>query len=166
MPITLSIPAGASARTRQAINVLRRGMTPAQTDPVIQKVAFRTVARLVEKTPKGYTGQTRREWKVYKRGGPGGGYTVTNQSKVMLFLEKGTKAHGPVTKKALYIPLNRRAAIGGWNPALIMGTDYILRKRVKGIKAMRIVANQRPITAQWTTDAMTRHINNLLRTIE
>ena len=80
----------------------------------------------------------------------------------MFFLEKGTKDHGPKTKKVLYIPLNRKAALGGWNEELQMGVDYILRRKVKGIKAMHIVAYQRPITAQWNYAIMRKHIKALL----
>ena len=160
MPI--SVESSGGALTQRKLQALKRALTKKETDPVVQKVAWRTYARLVEKTPKGYTGQTRREWSVYKNTGSEGGYIVTNQSKVMLFLEKGTRDHGPVRARALYIPLNRKAAVGGWTPSLQIGTDYILRTRVKGIKAMRIVANQRPITLRWMKDAMRAHIQNVL----
>ena len=153
----------ADDRAQRRVIALREGMTEKATNPVIQRVAMRTLKAVVTKTPKGYTGQTRRDWHVYKRSGPGGsGYLVTNQSKVMFFLERGTKAHGPKTKKFLYIPLNRKAAIGGWNSRLVIGEDYILTKRVKGIKAMNIVKKQIPISLDWTQQAMRQHVKGLL----
>ena len=149
-------------KAKAKIAALEAAMTPAATDPVVQKVAWKTHRALVMKTPKGFTGQTRRDWHVYKRTNAGGGYLVTNQSKVMFFLERGTKAHGPKTKKMLFIPLNRKAAIGGWNSGLTIGVDYILRKKVKGIKKMLIVAKQRPKTAEWLLHAMKVHIQKAL----
>lgn len=69
-------------------------------------------------------------WAVVKLGD---GYKVVSLSKVALFLEEGTKAHGPVRAKFLYIPLRPNAAV--WRKGMIFGKDYILAKRVKGIKA-------------------------------
>lgn len=153
-----------TAKTQSAkdkLEKLEKGLDKKVTDPIMEKVAYKTYARLVSKTPKGFTGQTRRNWGVFKR--PQGGYLVTNRpGKVMLFLEKGTKAHGPKTAKALYIPLNRKAALSGWNDSLVPGVDYIVRKSVKGIKAMKIVAKERPITAMERNKAMRKHIKNLL----
>lgn len=107
---------------------------------VLAKVAARTHKRLVEATPKGYTGLTRQRWEILKTQR---GYKVSNAYKVMRWLEYGTKAHGPKVKKALYIPLNRKAALGGWNDKLVYGRDYVLAKRVRGIKALRIVRWER-----------------------
>lgn len=67
---------------------------------------------------------------------------VTNTSKVMVFLERGTRAHGPVTANALYIPLKKSAMI--WRRGLVFGRDYVLAKRVRGIRARRIVETERP----------------------
>ena len=72
----------------------------------------------------------------------------------MLWLEKGTGNAGtptsnggyiyPKTARLLFIPLTSTAAVGGWTPGMKFGTDYVLAKRVRGIKAMRIVENMRP----------------------
>lgn len=159
MPIKITTD---DAALQAKLAKIMAGMTPEATDPLMEMVAMKTWRALVQKTPKGFTGQTRRDWNVFKRPGAGGGYMVTNQSKVMFFLEKGTKAHGPATKKVLYIPLTRKAAIGGWNAQLKVGVDYILRKHVAGIQKMLIVAKQRPITAQWNYAIMRKHVKQLL----
>jgi hypothetical protein len=159
MPITITTN---DAALQAKLAAIVQGMSPQATDPLMESVAMKTLRALVMKTPKGFTGQTRRDWNVFRRAGAGGGYMVTNQSKVMFFLEKGTADHGPKEKKLLYIPLNRKAAVGGWNAQLKVGVDYILTKRVKGIKKMLIVAKQRPITAQWNYAIMRKHIKQLL----
>jgi len=143
------------------IEKLKAGLTKEKTDPIVAQVAFRTHAALVMKTPKGFTGQTRRDWNVFKRT-KGGGYLVTNQSKVMFFLEKGTKAHGPANKKYLYIPLHRSAALSGWHSGLTRGEDYYLTKKVGGIKAMKIVATQRVLTRSMMQTQMRRYIKQLI----
>jgi hypothetical protein len=106
---------------------------------VVTKVAMWTLGELIKATPKRWTGQTRRGWQAIKTGV---GYQVTNNNKVMLFLEAGTRAHGPKKAKHLFIPLNRRAALGT-RKNLVFGVDFILTKRVKGIKAKNIVKKQR-----------------------
>lgn len=71
-------------------------------------------------------------WLVKKLGD---GQQISTANKVALFLEDGTKAHGPKTAKFLYIPLRPGAAT--WRKGFVFGKDYILTKRVKGIKARK-----------------------------
>lgn len=127
---------------------------------VLNRVALKSMSRLIQRTPKGFTGLTRQKWTIIKVSGRG--YIVTNSSKVMLFLERGTKAHGPVTAKFLYIPLNRAAAIGGWHPGLQIGADYVLARRVRGIRAMNIVQSERPIILASLRQEMIRFIREIV----
>lgn len=159
MPITITAH---SSYVLKKLKALEKHLTPEATDHIIQRVAHMAHARLTRRTPKGFTGQTRRSWQVFKR--EASGYLVTNRSKVMKFLEDGTVAHGPKTAKALYIPLNRKAAIGGWNESLVFGIDYILRKRVKGIKAMKIVERSSKGIQNLAKLHMRLYIRNLLKT--
>jgi hypothetical protein len=125
-------------------------------DQPVEIAGWKVYRELVQLTPKRYTGITRREWKMEKVGP--GQRLVFNNSKTMLWLEKGTGNAGtatsrggyiyPATKKFLFIPLNARAAIGGWSPSLVRGTDYLLARRVRGIKAMHIVENFKPRAAE------------------
>jgi hypothetical protein len=86
---------------------LQNGLAPPKIDPVIERVALETFRMVVEATPKKWFGQLRREWSIKK---PAIGVRhVINTSKIMLWIEEGTQAHGPVTKKALFIPLTKRA---------------------------------------------------------
>jgi|WetSurMetagenome_2_1015567.scaffolds.fasta_scaffold02369_9 hypothetical protein len=72
-------------------------------------------------------------WYVLKK--KRGEYKIASTHKVAFFLEDGTKAHGPRVKKCLYIPLRPGAAT--WREGFVLGKDYILVKRVKGIKARK-----------------------------
>lgn len=140
-----------------------------------RRTAIWTQGELIRATPKKWTGMTRKAWQVIRIGDTT--FRVENESKVMLFLEEGTKAHGPVTSmsqrpwandpgnvrhghervlrgqrfraKRLFLPLTRRAALGGWNPGLRYGIDYVLAKKVKGIRARHIVEKQRPKTVEY-----------------
>lgn len=125
-------------------------------DQPVERTAFRAQRDLVSNTPKRWTGITRRSWGITK---PGPGQRlIRNSSKVMIFLEEGTgnagtpTSHGgyiyPKTKRYLFIPLNARAALQGWLPGMKFGVDYVLAKRARGIKAMKIVAKYRPIAQQ------------------
>jgi len=133
---------------KRLIKKLHRNLTPESMDRVVRVSAFKIHAKLVVATPKRWTGQTRRGWTVTFAGASH--YAIWNRSKVMLWLEKGTPARGPVRAKALFIPLNRKMALAGPkalknpNHRFIYGVDYILRKSVKGAKAMHIVRNFLP----------------------
>lgn len=101
-------------------------------DNVLEAIAYKGLRMFASILPK-RTGALQRSWSVQKKGI--GQYQIFSTSKVALFLEEGTKDHGPKTKKFLYIPLRRGAAV--WRKGLVIGKDYILVKRVKGIRAMR-----------------------------
>ncbi len=107
-----------------------------------------TIKDLKSKTPK-LTGKTRDSWIRQSFRGEGGrfgyGWEISNKSPALKYLEDGTKSHGPVKAKHLYIPL-RISARKGYRKGMKFGRDYILKKRVAGIKAHNIVKNQLPIT--------------------
>lgn len=161
---------------RKAFAIIRKGLTPSALDPVVQMVVEETKRRLVRRTPMKWTGGTRRRWIVEKK--RTAFWSVTNTSDVMRFLEEGTKAHGPVTAKRLFIPLTKRAFVAGPQGVMranmnaapgakkpyVYGVDYVLAKRVKGIKAMRIVAQHRPFAAITMKAAVRIHLNRLLQT--
>ena len=128
----------------KAIKGVKKDVSTGMDREVLPTVAWGTHGRLMRATPVGFTGTTRRSWSVSRK--QGGSYEVTNPKKAMLFLEVGTKAHGPVRAKFLFIPLTRRAALLGWRPSLVIGRDYVLAKRVRGIKALNIVKEERVTT--------------------
>lgn len=105
---------------------------------IIYQRVKRTFDGLVNKTPTKWTGETRKAWKLLYRGD---GYSIVNPTKAIRWLEKGTKAHGPVRAKFLFIPLTRAAALGGYRKGMKFGVDYILTKHVKGIRAMNFIEN-------------------------
>jgi hypothetical protein len=127
-------------------------------DAPVDAAAMRCHAELVGLTPKRWTGMLRRNWAVEKTGP--GSRKIWNTAdgktpnKIMLFIEEGTGNAGTPTSHGgriysksggpLFIPLNARASIGGWDPSLKYGVDYILRKSVRGIKARYIVRKFRP----------------------
>lgn len=138
--VKVTVKGGAQAQARLAR--LAAAMTPAATDPVVDKAAWMIQAKLIGATPKRWFGQVRRGWIVAKP--REGARVVINQNKIMLFLEEGTRPHGPKEiygplrpgqprrKKALFIPLTRRAAnatqgiygVGTVNQFTIKGKTY------------------------------------------
>ncbi len=144
-------------RAEAAMRKLAAELTVAKTKPVIAGVAWRVHARLVRNTPIKWTGNLRRSWTVVETPT---GFVVTNPNRVMLFLEKGTRAHGPRFKKFLYIPLVPSAMV--WHPGLIRGQDYVLTKRVRGIRARNIVRDERPTARAEMLAALTRYVDNVL----
>lgn len=180
------------ATTEAGKRLLRRVLSrlrPQSLEAVVRRTAAWTNRQLVIRTPKGWTGVTRKAWRMIRIGD--GAFRVTNDSKVMLFLEEGTRAHGPVSSasvrpwakdpgnvkhghervlagksfraKKLFIPLTRKAAIGGWSPSLRYGKDYVLKDRVKGIRAMHIVRDQRELTAEHLKLNFAAHITQALQ---
>lgn len=139
-------------------------------DQPVEIAAWRTQRGLVEATPKRYTGLTRREWKVEKVGE--GARLVVNRSKVMLFLEEGTGNAGtatsnggyiyPKSKKFLFVPLNQRSTYG-WNSSLKWGIDYVLARRVRGIKAMRIISKYRDTALGFLKEEMRKFLERVIK---
>src|SRR5688572_24149614 len=88
------------AATAAKLRRLRFAMAPNAYDRVVDQAAWMTHARLTKSTPKRWFGQVRRGWIVAKPGA--GSRLVINKNKIMLFLEEGTRDHGP---KEIYGPL-------------------------------------------------------------
>jgi len=130
---------------------------------VVERVALWAIAQLKLRTPKAKLagGNTRRAWQGPNKVRPGV-RLIENDSKVMRFLEEGTRAHGPVTAKMLYIPLTVRA-LSGWHSGLVRGTDYILTRWVRGIAAMWIVRGVRKEALVMLKAAMRDHIRALVK---
>jgi hypothetical protein len=116
----------------EIVKRIERTFSKAQIDKIMRGTAFKGLRVAVIGTPK-KTGATQRSWYVAKAGE--GEYKIATPNKVALFLEEGTKAHGPKRAKFLYIPLRPGAAT--WRKGFVFGKDYILVKRVKGITARR-----------------------------
>ncbi len=196
---------------RQHLQAIAAKLTAEAIDKVVDRAAFETQAALIMATPKKWFGQVRRGWIVVKP--QPGQRLVANENPIMLFLEEGTRAHGPREfygpgllpgqrrKKALFIPLTRRAVNATAGPfetgtvdqftlkgetyweqrralfvrtqsvrggvvrtgrtTLVYGVDYVLAKRVKGISAMHITANERPQAKA----RLLLHMKNYLRSL-
>jgi len=116
MPIKITAKTeAAKAKLKQILD----GLTPENTDPIVDEAARRTQAGLVSDTPKRWFGQARAGWlqpdSVTK---PAPGVRVVQwsapegvASPIMLWLEEGTRRHGPVVAKRLFVPLTKRAAL-------------------------------------------------------
>lgn len=123
--------------TREIDGLIRRGkenFTVFKQEQISKKWAKKGFKLVKQNTPK-RSGKTRNRWRVYKTGK--NQWVIENDSPVMRFLEHGTKAHGPVTAKFLFVPIKRK--ITQWRPGLVMGKDYILTKKVRGIKPHHII---------------------------
>ena len=141
------------ANLQRSLNRLQNGLVKS-LNMGVRKIAMHAYKRLIQETPKGHTGQTRRSWKLLNIGsGNVLGFSVGNESRVMKFLEYGTKAHGPRTAKNLFIPLNRKTALGGLTKSSKFGRDYVFAKKVSGIKPMGITKKRSRIVDR-QVDAM------------
>jgi len=136
--------------------------------------ALQGKTHIVMLTPKRYTGHARQAWQVYNPTwgiaeiSPGRGEDETGNKvkmrNILSWLNFGTAAHGPVTAKALFVPISQRAVMmtlqgfrdtgtfsfwAGTKLIRVKGTrggqmlqygiDYLWCKRVRGITAMHFV---------------------------
>jgi len=154
-PWKISIP---SAPTLRMLKVVRESLTPQKMAQITSRAAHETKRSLMKKTPVRFTGRTAKSWQVTKNSD---GYTIENTSEVMGFLERGTKAHGPVRARFLYIPLTYRAS-KGWTKSLKFGKDYVLAKRVRGIKAMHIFRKEKPLARERLRRYIKNHVTRVL----
>jgi hypothetical protein len=171
--IETSVPA-----TLKKLKRLRKALTPEAQNMILRKSAEIWHARMVMATPKRWTGQTRKMWRVVPMpSSRGSGWTVVNTSKVMVFLEQGTRAHGPKKAKRLFVPLTRRAAMAGpqvvvaeliaareakRRPKYRVGKDFVFAKRVRGIRGIWIVRHARRFMRSTTQMAMRQFIQAVL----
>ncbi len=167
------------AGVRRKLRALARAMSPQAQDMILKRVAWVWHGRMVQRTPKRWTGATRRGWIVLPISrGTARGYRVSNGVKTMIYLEKGTRPHGPKKAKRLFIPLTRKAAQAGARGVIAQlqmerasreqgqrmstkfkpGVDFVFTKWVKGIKAMRIVESAIPFMRLTLTSAMRQFI--------
>lgn len=112
---------------------------------MLWKATVREKNKIVDKTPKRWTGNAKKSWKV-RKSPLGLSLTIYTTSQVAKWLNDGTKAHGPTHAKFLFIPLTHRAMLAqrrGVFPQgrsrLVFGIDYILTKRVRGIRKMKLL---------------------------
>jgi hypothetical protein len=112
-------------------NKIIKNLGAGEIDRVLAATAYQGQKLIVKALPK-RTRATARSFIVNKKGL--GEYQIASMNNVALFLEDGTKAHGPKKAKFLYIPLRPGAAV--WRKGFVFGKDYILTKWVKGIKAL------------------------------
>jgi len=174
------------AATKAYLKKFNAAMSDANRTKVHYQAAQIWKGRIVRRTPKRWTGQTRRSWVV--RNTSGTEVELANTSKVMRYLEYGTRAHGPKRAKMLFVPLTRKAFLAGprgviaankaasaaaassggkkgrkRKPPFVVGKDFVFTKRVRGIRAMNIVRDAIPFARATLKALMTRHLVEKLR---
>lgn len=163
-----------SARTIEALN---QALSPEQLDKVVDKVSLQIFRNVVEATPKKWFGQARKSWQIAPKSVPGQ-RVIFNNSRQMIWLEKGTAAHGPVTAKALFIPLTKRAAIAyagasgfeatthvttdaNWQGEVIPALRVFRNVEAKGVKktvGVKLIYGVDYVLAQWVKGIRPRFI--------
>lgn len=153
---------------RRKLKIVEAALSRQSIDPVVDRVALRTLTSVVKKTPKKWFGQVRRSWQKVHWGL--GERVVKNDNKIMRFLEYGTANKGsgfirPTHAPALFIPLTRKAALSSAESkgGLVYGRDYILAKKVRGIRPRLIVLDQARWSEFWMLKAAKDHVRNALR---
>jgi hypothetical protein len=109
----------------------------------LRAIAEGAKAEAILKTPERFTRNTKAGWQVVSRGSVG--WILRNNYRAMRYLEKGTKSHGAKRAKRMFIPLNKKAHSAGPKgvyrnkKSYKWGVDYILAKRVRGIRPHNIL---------------------------
>lgn len=151
----LDIDLSQVANLAEKLEELKAALDPQELDSQVMDPAALTAQRMAVETtktvladrdatvlglPRFYLAKPEDGWLVIKAGEA---RRILENGKVeYLNVDRGTANEGrgyilPTNASVLYIPLNRRAA-AGWNTSLKPNIDYILRKRVRGIRPRRI----------------------------
>lgn len=162
-------------RAAAAVRRIQQGLTPEGIDPIVEKVALKSLAGLVAASPKRWFGQIRSGWTIIKPG-PGirqitipeklKGPTGVSVADIARFVNFGTADNGtgfifPKNARRLYIPLMRRAA-AGWQPGFIYGSDYVLALKVRGIQGRHFIEPEQAKAQQLMRDEFTTYIRKLV----
>lgn len=137
-------------------------MAKGAVDFRMRVIVAKTYMRCRRNTPRRFTGETKRAW-VMRRNSTAN-YSVVNTRRVMRFLEKGTRAHGPKKAPRMFVPLNQKAFWAyklGSKKKLVLGKDFVLRKRVKGIRPHKIIETNTKIAQKEVAAAMVKHAKHL-----
>jgi hypothetical protein len=165
-----------TAKARKKVERIAKGMTPEKIDPHVERVALQSMAELIKESPKRWFGQIRSGWRITT---PTPGARIieipedlrsangkTSVADIARMVNFGTMNDGqgfifPREAKALYIPLTRRAA-AGWREGLVYGTDYILRKRARGIRGRHFIELERIKSQILFRHVMTQYVRSLV----
>ena len=148
-------------KVKSKISTLVKGLSPEVIDGVVKARVEQMHKDFKEQTPIRWTGRTRNAWVLIHN--KSGSWSARNYRPAIKYLLRGTPAHGPVTKKKLFIPLTAQAAdayrvkatyekraarlidrgktpkaMTRDVPKLKYGVDYVLRSFVKGIKPITL----------------------------
>jgi hypothetical protein len=130
---------------QSALKRTNKALSAAFIKQELRVIAEAAKAEAITKTPERFTRNTKAGWQVVSRGSVG--WILRNNYKAMKYLENGTKAHGPKRANRLFIPLNKKAYNAGPKGVLRnkknykWGVDYVLARRVRGIRAHNILRN-------------------------
>lgn len=114
-------------------------------DRLTAKEAFKTHADLVSSTPRRWTGDTRRAWRVRKMGNAH--YKIYNDTNVMFWLEEGTNRRTPKKSKRLFIPMRYTSwKQGGYKKGMKWSRDFVYAKSARGIKPLGLLPKQSKVT--------------------
>jgi hypothetical protein len=136
-----------SRRLQAALKATSGSLTNAKVKAEIKKLANAAKKEAVIETPERFTKNTKRGWKVVT--GTGLSWVLKNDYRAMRYLETGTRSHGPKRANRMFIPLTKKAHRAGpkgvfrnkKNFKMGKGGDYILAKRVRGVKPLYITRN-------------------------
>lgn len=151
-----------TAGAKSALQNIAKGMNREAINRLVQRVALIMFSQAVAITPVRWFGAVRASWQF--RPTPTGAI-IQNNNRAFLFIDQGTRDHGPVTKRFLYVPLTKTAA-AGWRPGLKRGIDYILTKKVRGIKAQHIIARLREAANALLKQEFKNYLRDLIRNPE
>lgn len=151
----------------KAIKRITDGFSPRAQDKVVKAAASEVLKQVVRDTPYGKTNpgtHTRKAWKAQQIDVAHWKVQIdpANEDaiRVMGYLEFGTKPHGPVNAKWLYIPKTKNA-YHGWFEGLVFGKDYVLAKWVVGITPLRIVERAREFAKVILIQKFVEHLTKL-----
>jgi hypothetical protein len=118
---------------------------PAKAEEAVERIALTSLGRLIEATPVRYYGNVRKGW-IHRVISPMH-HVVVNPSRIMRFLEFGTKAHGPKHAKALFIPLNQTTSEAG--PREVMEANARARLANQWRNYARAAASKTPLRSHY-----------------
>jgi hypothetical protein len=149
---------------RRTMQAIADGITRERTTQICQGVALRTFQAAVQATPVRFFGQVRASWQFIPTQT---GAIIRNPNKIFLFIDQGTANQGagyiyPKVKKFLFVALTRAAA-GGWHAGLVRGVDYILKKKVRGIKPIHLMDRLRAFANAALKQEFKNYIRELIR---
>lgn len=142
---------------KKVLDRLDSALMPSNFGQFVEGNKLHILKVLEENTPV-QTGQMKASWKIVRYGK---GVKIDNTAPHFKFVDRGTRSHSARRVVSMVVPLKKgkRGKLKGQK----RGRDYVMAKRVAGIKARKILEKSLPKIAERLVEILEKEVNRITK---